>query len=187
MSRQPSRVRDGAIAVIVCAVLGVVAGLALVWTFDHSTKMRPGPTVTVQPSASSILLRVLPYWQQQAPDWCAEDMACWIGSAADGRTPEEILASLMSDLRESSIAYAESGYTEPIGWADTGAEGDEIVANAYLWAPCSGTSGYPCRVADMTEPGVTDADGGQHHHCVIIATTAEDSVAVCDDGSEWPT
>lgn len=27
-----------------------------------------------------------PYWHRVAPTWCLEDMPCWIGSVADGRS-----------------------------------------------------------------------------------------------------
>lgn len=27
-----------------------------------------------------------PYWHRDPPNWCTEDMPCWIGSKADGRS-----------------------------------------------------------------------------------------------------
>lgn len=53
---------------------------------------------TASPDAATILALVLPYWQQEAPDWCAEDDPCWIGSLSDNRSPEEILADLPAAL-----------------------------------------------------------------------------------------
>lgn len=62
-------------------------------------------TVSVE-LADTVLAQVLPYYRQPAPEWCAEDMACWIGSDADGRSDAEILANLPNDITESSRAYA---------------------------------------------------------------------------------
>lgn len=62
-------------------------------------------TISVS-TAGTVLAQVLPYYHEDAPLWCAEDMACWIGSNGDGRTDEEILAVLPTDLDWSSFAYA---------------------------------------------------------------------------------
>jgi hypothetical protein len=56
-----------------------------------------GRTLT-EPDPASILALVLPYWQQPAPDWCAEDDPCWIGSLDDDRSPQQILDDLPADL-----------------------------------------------------------------------------------------
>lgn len=72
---------------------------------------KPAP----KPAAVSIALAdVLPFYGKDAPDWCAEDMACWQGSNADGRTDAQILAALPDALEEASRAYADT-YPE---WED---------------------------------------------------------------------
>lgn len=53
----------------------------------------------------SVLADYLPYYGQDAPDWCAEDMACWIGSSADDRDDSELLRDLPADLRASRDDY----------------------------------------------------------------------------------
>jgi len=58
------------------------------------------------------LKKLLPYYNEEAPAWCLEDMACWIGSKADGRTDAQILTSLKCDLLGSSYDYSntDAGY-----------------------------------------------------------------------------
>ncbi|MGL4175376.1 MAG: hypothetical protein ACRCSN_04795 [Dermatophilaceae bacterium] len=55
--------------------------------------------------ASEALIDTLPYWGVRAPEWCLEDMMCWIGSAADGRDSITIMSMLESDLINSSDNY----------------------------------------------------------------------------------
>lgn len=57
---------------------------------------------------SQVLAHTLPYYNETAPRWCEEDMACWIGSNADGRSDHEILVWLDCDIAASSFSYVES-------------------------------------------------------------------------------
>lgn len=97
----------GLTVILACITLG---GIVEQNAQEATATPRPAPTATVEPTPEVVLAEVLPYYGVVAPEWCLEDMACWIGSSADGRSDADILRSLADDLRDSSAAYA-----EPIG------------------------------------------------------------------------
>jgi hypothetical protein len=45
-------------------------------------------------------------------------------------------------------------------------------------------SRYPC--ADHSIESITGPGGDLHHECWVVLTSDEDSLAVCADGTEWP-
>lgn len=60
---------------------------------------------TPDQSAAAILRQVLPYYGQDTPSWCMEDMACWPGTSLDDRSPSQILTDLRCDLAWSAYTY----------------------------------------------------------------------------------
>lgn len=99
--------RIGMEIAVLAAGAAFVAGTLVVGP-SQATERAPKPV------ASVALADVLPFYGKDAPDWCAEDMACWQGSNADGRTDAQILAALPDALEEASRAYADT-YPE---WED---------------------------------------------------------------------
>jgi hypothetical protein len=75
-------------------------------TCDPSAYATPVKPAVPGVEPTDILKTVLPYYGKVAPDWCAEDQVCWIGSKADGRSATEVLESLSDDIISSSQAYA---------------------------------------------------------------------------------
>lgn len=75
-------------------------------TCDPAAYATPVKAAFPEVEPTAILAEVLPYYGKVPPAWCAEDLPCWIGSKADGRTATEILAALPADLISSSQAYA---------------------------------------------------------------------------------
>jgi hypothetical protein len=71
--------------------------------------------VNADEAADQILRAVLPYYRVDPPRWCAEDLVCWIGSTADGRSPADIMASLPADIVSSSQAYADGTFIDKDG------------------------------------------------------------------------
>lgn len=118
MSSTSSSNNASFLVVIITIVSGFTAGT--VWRMDNNIDTlvdRPTPTVTVtaQPTGvalDDVLGTILPYYQQAPPDWCAEDMTCWIGTSADGRSPREVWDALESDVASSEAAYGHMTWTE---------------------------------------------------------------------------
>jgi hypothetical protein len=84
---------------------GFAGGAAFVIHEQHDQLEQSRTTTSSTVDFDEVLGRVLPYYKQVAPAWCAEDMICWDGSKADGRTAEQVYHDLPCDIIETSIAY----------------------------------------------------------------------------------
>lgn len=104
--------RQSVLAIASLMGAGVTAAAAAVTIVSAANASEPKPVA--QP-ASTVLAQVLPFYGKDAPDWCLEDMACWIGSNADGRTDEQIVAQMADNIEEASRAYGDDTFPE---WED---------------------------------------------------------------------
>lgn len=92
-------------------VLAGLIGIGLVWSVQDmeadARAAKHASAVTAPAPAESFLDDILPYYRQDPPTWCQEDMPCWIGSSADGRSPQELIRDLPADLKDISLTYAQ--------------------------------------------------------------------------------
>ena len=95
--------------------------LAYAWSQPAPGQVGSSKPLVVQAQpldAHEVLLHVAPFFREEPPSWCAEDMACWIGSAADGRSDTEVLAAIRDDIAYSSWAYSPANVGDIDGHPD---------------------------------------------------------------------
>lgn len=103
------------LAVAALAAATVVGTAGAAYSIGRADAPAPSPVQPVNAGldlgsmtdqqVNDVLSGILPYYRQDPPSWCAEDMPCWIGSAADGRDPRTVFGMLSCDLLGSSINY----------------------------------------------------------------------------------
>lgn len=100
------------VTTLVIGVGGTCAALAVSTSFGHPAS-HPAPAASSawtmdqlsDEDVSYFLANVLPYYRVDAPSYCPEDAACWIGTNQDSRTDRQILGALREDLVTASESY----------------------------------------------------------------------------------
>lgn len=105
---------------------------------------------------------------------------------ADGCGSDADCAAMEQSLNDAGLYLTGGGAVSTSPLTDAEAEGETAWDRAWLNVDCDDTGEYPCLVPADPIPYITGPDGVQHYECVVILTTAEDSTAVCADGTEWP-
>ncbi|MGL5825541.1 MAG: hypothetical protein ACRCYU_12120 [Nocardioides sp.] len=96
--KQPSRLADMMAGLLYGLAVAVVAFLAMGGASPEPRAERSAPF-------GIAAVDDMPYLGVEAPAWCLEDMACWLGSAADGRSADEVEATLWEDIASANASY----------------------------------------------------------------------------------
>lgn len=108
---------------------------------------------------------------------------------ADGCGSDADCAAMEESLNAAGLYLTGGGAVSTSPLDDAEAEGETAWDAAWLLTDClpdGEPAEYPCLVPADPVPYLTGPDGVQHYQCVVILTSAEDSTAVCADGTEWP-
>jgi hypothetical protein len=168
--------RSHLVPLSVAAALGVAAGLAVPHVYgagvalpahaavtpgNHPALAEDGEPILTEAQRARLaerhaaLIAALPFYGQEAPADCYEDMVCWIGTAHDGRDDDSIIADLPHDIEAAEAAYPDEG----TGW--------DHVTQQY---------------ADVLAEGLGDGDDTRQWESCWIRV-ADTTVVVCPDGT----